>query len=74
MTLADLETGAVATIVRIEGEGAFRRHLLELGLVGGTPVRRVGRAPLGDPYSFSVRGAVLTLRRREAARVVVELP
>ena len=71
MTLDGLAVGAWARIERIEGEGVFRRRLLELGLVPGTPIRRDGQAPLGDPLTFSVRGAVLALRTVDASRVVV---
>jgi ferrous iron transport protein A len=71
--MAELTHGARAVIERVDGEGPFRRHLLELGLVPGTTVERVGQAPLGDPLSFRVRGAVLALRRADA-RIVQVVP
>ena len=69
MTLDLLETGDSATIASIGGRGAFRRRLLELGILPGTSIRRTGQAPLGDPLSFRVRDAVVCLRRSEAALI-----
>ena len=71
MTLDALPVGQHTTIVAVTGNGALRRRLLELGLVPGTPIRRTGAAPLGEPLTFEVRGAVLALRKSEAARVEV---
>ncbi len=71
MRLDELAVGQTAEIRHIGGEGAFRRRLLELGLVPGTPIGRTGQAPLGDPLTFRVRGTVLALRRVDAARIDV---
>ena len=71
MTLADLAPGECATVREVGGQGAFRLRLLELGLVPGTEVARLGQAPFGDPLTFRVRGAVLGLRRRDAGLVEV---
>lgn len=71
MTLDELQPGQTATIEGITGEGSFRRRLLELGLLRGTPITRQGAAPLGDPLTYRVRGAVLALRRADAAHVKV---
>ncbi len=60
-------------MVAVRGEGPFRRRLLELGILPGTPIARTGQAPLGDPLTYRVRGAVLALRRVEASSVEVEL-
>ena len=72
MTLDLLPAGSAAQIAEVAGRGPFRRRLLELGLLPGTPIERTGQAPLGDPLTFRVRGAVLCLRRDEARTVVVE--
>ncbi|MEN0065881.1 MAG: FeoA family protein [Myxococcota bacterium] len=69
MTLDKLRQGQFATVAAIGGQGPFRRRLMELGLLPGTAVQRTGQAPLGDPITFLVRGAVLGLRRTEAALV-----
>jgi len=70
--LAELPRGQRGVITQITGQGAFRRRLLELGLLPGTVVERAGQAPLGDPLSFRIRGAVISLRRRDAATVEIE--
>ena len=69
--LAALVVGDVATIEHVGGERAFRRRLMELGLVPGTRVELVGVAPLGDPLELLVRGASLSIRRADAAEVRV---
>jgi ferrous iron transport protein A len=72
MRLDEVGRGAEARVVEVSGEGAFRRRLLELGLLPGTSVRRVGEAPLGDPLLFRLRGFTLSLRRADASLVRVE--
>ena len=72
MLLSTLDRGQAARIRRTGGQGAFRRRLLELGLLPGTRIERTGEAPFGDPLTFRVRGAVLALRRAEAATIEVE--
>jgi ferrous iron transport protein A len=69
--LADLKLGDVVTIDHVGGERAFRRRLMELGLVPGTRVELVGVAPLGDPLELLVRGSSLSIRRSDAAAVRV---
>ena len=71
MQLADVALGQVVTVEHVGGERAFRRRLMELGLVPGTPVKLVGVAPLGDPLELLVRGCSLSIRRAEARRVAV---
>jgi Fe2+ transport system protein FeoA len=71
VTLDQLRPGQAAQIVEVTGEGSFRRRLLEIGLLAGTSIERTGQAPLGDPLSFRVRGAVVCLRRADARAVRV---
>ena len=71
-TLDRLEPGMRGRIARIEGVDPTRRRLMELGLVPGTEVRVVRRAPLGDPIELEVRGVRLALRRSEARTIHVE--
>jgi ferrous iron transport protein A len=71
MNLAEAALGTVVTIARVGGERAFRRRLLELGLVPGTRVEVLRVAPLGDPVELLVRGASLSIRRAEASVVHV---
>ncbi|MCA9599251.1 MAG: ferrous iron transport protein A [Myxococcales bacterium] len=71
MQLAQARIGDVMTVQHVGGERAFRRRLMELGLVPGTRVELVSVAPLGDPVELLVRGASLSIRRAEAACVRV---
>jgi Fe2+ transport system protein FeoA len=71
MNLADVRVGTTVTIEGVTGAGSFRRRLLELGLLPGTPVTLLGVAPLRDPLELLVRGSSLSLRRAEAALVRV---
>jgi ferrous iron transport protein A len=57
---------------RVGGDRAFRRRLMELGLVPGTEVSLVQFAPLGDPLEIEARGCRLSIRRAEAAELLVE--
>jgi ferrous iron transport protein A len=55
----------------VEGSRAFRRRIMEMGLVPGTHVRIVAAAPLGDPLTIELRSSRMSLRRAEAAKVLV---
>jgi Fe2+ transport system protein FeoA len=70
-SLADLAMGQRATVSGVGGPRAFRRRLLEMGLVPGTEVRVVTVAPLGDPLQIEVRGGQWSIRRAEAAQIDV---
>jgi Fe2+ transport system protein FeoA len=71
-TLACLRPGDRAVVTGVNGAGLTRRRLLEMGLVNGTPVRLVRRAPLGDPLELDVAGYRLSLRSEVAAHIHVE--
>ncbi len=73
MRLTEIQPGHVVEVVRITGESAFRRRLMELGLVPGTRVELVRVAPLGDPVELLVRGASLSIRKAEASVIEVAL-
>ncbi|MCA9626701.1 MAG: ferrous iron transport protein A [Myxococcales bacterium] len=66
MTLDTAHIGEHLRIQQVSGERAFRRRLLELGLVPGTRVELKRVAPLGDPVELLVRGCSLSIRRAEA--------
>ncbi len=70
-TLAQTALGRTVTVREVGGSRAFRRRLLEMGLVPGTPVRMVTIAPLGDPMQIEVRGGQWSIRRAEAAQIEV---
>ena len=71
LPLDRLEPGARAVILRLDGDFAVTRRLMELGLVPGTAIELVRRAPLGDPIELTVRGTHLSLRRSEASLIHV---
>lgn len=70
-TLGDVQVGSTATVVKLHGEGALRRHLMDLGIIKGTTFKVVKVAPLGDPVEISVRGYELSIRKDEARIVEV---
>ncbi len=71
--LDSLIPGQVGAIVRVGGQTAARRRLLEMGLVRGERIAVERIAPLGDPVEFTVKGYHLSLRRRDAANIEVVL-
>ena len=70
-TLAETARHRSVTIARVDGERGFRRRLMELGLVPGAKVTITNVAPLGDPIEIEVRAGRLSIRRVEAASIVV---
>jgi len=70
--LSELNPGESGIISRIEGRGEERRKLLDMGLVRGTRITVVRRAPLGDPIELLVKGYNLSLRLDEAEGVYVK--
>ena len=72
MTLKDVKVGGSATVIRVEGEGAIRRRIMDMGITRGATlfVRKV--APLGDPIEITVRGYELFLRKQDAQMIIVE--
>jgi Fe2+ transport system protein FeoA len=71
-SLAEIPLGRSATIKSVEGPRAFRRRLLEMGLVPGVEVKVVAIAPFGDPLQIEVRGGQWSIRRAEAAQIEIE--
>jgi Fe2+ transport system protein FeoA len=71
VALDTLLPGTTGVISSVPGAGPIDRRLLDLGLLPGTPIHVLRRAPLGDPTEFELRGYRLCLRRSEAARVRV---
>ena len=70
-TLADLQEGDEATIVRIGGDGALRQRLLDMGVTRGTSIRVERWAPLGDPIEVTVKGYLLAIRESEGRHIAV---
>lgn len=70
--LNELNIGDFAEVLSIEGSGDLRFRLLEMGVVRGTALSLVRVAPLGDPLVISVQGFQLSLRKEEAALILVK--
>jgi Fe2+ transport system protein FeoA len=71
-TLDLLPIGRTARLLRLGGERAFRRRLMELGLLPGTPVRVVRRAEVGGVLELEVRGCRVSVRTRDAQALEVQ--
>ena len=71
MTLDQLTVGQSGVITKVGGAGPLRCRLLDMGLIPGTKVEIIKRAPLGDPVELRLRGYELTLRREDAAHITV---
>ena len=69
--MSELKIGERATVTAVNGEGAVRRRLFDMGITPGAEVYLRKKAPLGDPIEISLRGYELTLRKAEAAHVEV---
>ncbi|MCS6940944.1 MAG: FeoA family protein [Roseiflexaceae bacterium] len=72
ITLDQLARGRSAIIVRVDGDRALRRRLLDMGLVHGETITLTGLAPLGDPLELTVKGYRLSLRKSDARCIQVE--
>jgi DtxR family Mn-dependent transcriptional regulator len=72
--LSRLQKGETGVIVRINSRGALRRRLLDMGVVTGEEIRLKHKAPLGDPLEFTLKGYQISLRKAEAAEIMVEVP
>ena len=70
-TLRDVAIGEPATVRRLPGAGAVKRHLMDMGITKGTEVFVRKVAPLGDPIEVTVRGYELSLRKSEAGNILV---
>ena len=71
-SLKELKPGEKAVITRINGEGAIRRRLMDMGITSGTEVLIRKVAPLGDPVEVNIRGYELTFRKSEAENIIVK--
>ena len=74
MKLSELRQGQSATVVRVGGNGAFRRRLLEMGFLRGTDIYVEKYAPLRDPIELILKGYHVSLRVEEASHVEIENP
>lgn len=71
-TLKDVRCGQDAVVVRLHGEGAVKRRIMDMGITKGTSVYVRKVAPLGDPIEVTVRGYELSLRKADAQMIEVK--
>ncbi|MCI6297718.1 MAG: ferrous iron transport protein A [Eubacteriales bacterium] len=71
-TLREVSIGSTVKVVKIHGEGAVRRRIMDMGLTKGVDVTVRKVAPLGDPIQLNVRGYELSIRKADAEMVEVE--
>lgn len=72
MTLKDVKIGKTVKVLKVEGEGAVRRRIMDMGITKNVEIYVRKAAPLGDPIEITVRGYELSLRKADAQMVVVE--
>ena len=71
-TLKNTKIEQTVTVVKLHGEGAVKRRIMDMGLTRGTEVTVQKVAPLGDPIELTVRGYQLSIRKADAEMVEVE--
>ena len=71
-TLKDAKVGETVKVVKLTGEGAVKRHIMDMGITKGVDIYIRKVAPLGDPVEVTVRGYELSLRKADADMITVE--
>ena len=71
-TLKQVKCGETVSVVKLTGEGALKRRIMDMGITKGTEVHIRKVAPLGDPVEINVRGYELSLRKADAEMIEVE--
>ena len=71
-TLRDVKVGETVTVSGLNGEGAIRRRIMDMGITKGTEIFVRKTAPLGDPIGVRVRGYELSLRKADAQMILVD--
>lgn len=71
-TLRETAVGRTVSVVKLHGEGAVKRRIMDMGITRGTEVYVRKVAPLGDPVEITVRGYELSLRKEDALMIEVQ--
>ena len=71
-TLKEVAVGKTVSVVKLHGEGAVKRRIMDMGITKGVEIYVRKVAPLGDPVEVTVRGYELSLRKADAEMIVVE--
>ena len=72
MTLGDAAVGSTVIVAKIDGDGAYKRRIMDMGITKGVDVYVRKVAPLGDPVEVTVRGYELSLRKADAEMIEIE--
>ena len=72
MTLREVKKGQTVTVLKLNGEGAVKRRIMDMGITKGTEIYVRKVAPLGDPVEITVRGYELSVRKADAEMVEVK--
>lgn len=70
--LSEVKPGETVKVTKLNGEGAVKRRIMDMGLTKGVEVKMIKLAPLGDPVEVNVRGYELSIRKADADFVIVE--
>lgn len=70
-TLKDVKVGETVKVVKIHGEGAIKRRIMDMGITKGTDIYLRKVAPLGDPVELYLRGYELSIRKADAEMVEI---
>ena len=71
-TLAGVKVGGTAKVVKLHGEGALKRRIMDMGITKGISIYVRKVAPFGDPMELTVRGYELSIRKEDADKIEVE--
>ena len=71
-TMKDAKVGDLSIVANIQGSGALRRRIMDMGITRGTALKVVKVAPLGDPMEIELRDYHLSLRRKDAEMIEVQ--
>lgn len=71
-TLRDAKVGDTVKVVKLHGEGATKRRIMDMGITKGVDISVRKVAPLGDPIELTVRGYELSIRKEDAGEIEVE--
>lgn len=72
LTLKEVKCGQTVTVFKINGTGAVKRRIMDMGITKGTEIYMHKVAPLGDPVEITVRGYELSLRKADAEMILVQ--
>ena len=73
LTLKGVKVGTTVKVVKLHGEGAVKRRIMDMGITRGTAVKVRKVAPLGDPIELTVRGYELSIRKADAELIEIEI-